>query len=190
MAFEVLNIDRQRAKMPVTMQSTRIITHFPAPGKPLFLLTGFRHVELLLKLGVNFAVLKRIEAAGELSKAAYEQLHDAFTGYDAFFILHNNPHAIDEVRLQRAGFNRMLKQVYLIDLEVLKAHELLVTGLDLEDTVIGLQMPLNATLLHYVREVRKEQRNGGTELYSYVSRHLIKEAERIATLPREALKSA
>jgi len=164
---------------PHTIKASSIVSNFSHKSKEVFLIIDFEHVEILESLEVNYIIFDTIDAVDNLTIEEINDLKEKLKSYLPFFISTNEEDFIGSLKLYKKYFQKLVKRLHLIDLETLKATELITADeLAKNDYPISINLPLLYTFKDYHDEVKEEGRHKPQELSRYLKTLLEIETER------------
>lgn len=164
------NVDRGKKHAPTVQRfSDSIITDCSHMSEVIFLIAGFEHREIMQSLNVNYIIFEHLYIIDSLDIATLDGLKEVLRDFKPFFISTNEEDFIGSLRLHKKHFQKIVKRLYLIDLEILKATELITADeLAQNDYPIGLELPLKYSFKDYVDEVQREGRHYPKTLFEYL----------------------
>lgn len=156
-----------------------IISNFNFKSKIAFIIIGLEHIEIMEKLENDYLILDSIEVLKSLKCDDISHIQKNLLSSRAYFITMNNDDFIGALQLYKTYFQKIFKRISLIDLEVLKAVEIISADeLERNDYQIGLELPYNCSFKAYIDEVIKEDRYKPYDLYEYLKAVLENEIKR------------
>ncbi len=164
---------------PTNIKTKEIIADFSQNSKSLFCVVGLEHKRIMKKLAINYLILKNINILSNLSKAKIKQLQKHILNKNIFFLTTNPSDYLIFLKECKKYFLKSGINLYCIDLEILKAMELIPSEeLNQNDCLIGLKLPLKCTFKAYIDEVISEDRYKPNDLYEYIKEVLELEEQR------------
>lgn len=156
-----------------------IISNFSFKSKIVFIIIGFVHKYIMEKLENDYLILETIESLNKINSEQMSHIKEQLNSGKAYFITINNDDFIGALQLYKTHFQKIFKRISLIDLEVLKAVELISADeLSQNDYPIGLELPKECNFKDYIDEVIKEDRYKPYGLYEYLKAVLENEIKR------------
>lgn len=159
--------------------SSSIVSDFSHKSKAVFMIVDLAHHDILETLQVNYIIFDAVDAVDNLTDEEINDLKEILKGFTPFFISTNQEDFIGSLKLYKKHFQKIVKRLHLIDLETLKATELITADeLAENDYPIGVTLPTPFTFKDYHDEVKEEGRHEPQALSTYLKTLLTIETER------------
>lgn len=160
--------------------TNEIIADFSHKSKMVYLILGLEHLEIMQKLPVNFVIFDSFKTLEDITPYDSITLKEQLKAFIPFFIGTSQDDYIGALKRYKINFEKIVKQMYIIDLEILKAIEIIgLEELQKNDHIIGLELPNDYTLHNYINEVINEARHKPMDLYTYLKNLLSIETQRL-----------
>jgi hypothetical protein len=155
-----------------------IISKIDPKSKNIFCLTGADHKYIMDSLEINYIIMNDIASMVTMGAKKREVLKGNLSGKNIFFLTTSYKDYLAFLTDLKYYFKDTV-QPYCIDLEVLKAYELIPHDeMSLNEYQLGLELLYGDNFKAFVDEVEKEKRHGEEWLNVYVKTLLENEVNR------------
>jgi hypothetical protein len=156
-----------------------IVSNFFIDTDIVYCLTGFEHISIMEKLGVNYLVFYDNQSFTNISKAKNETIVKGVKDKYLIFLTSNDEDYLSFIKSFKE-IEKTYKKIYCFDLEVLKAVSLIPNEeLSQNDYQIGLTVCGNSTFKALIDEVKSDLGFDDKRLYSHIKDVLEIEEKRV-----------
>ncbi len=146
-------------------------------SKNIFFIVGNEHNQIMRNLNVNFIIFN---LNTKLNQSQTLKLKRLLNNFECFFISSVRDDLKSYLKALIIEFKKITNKLYLIDLEILKAIELVSQKeLELNECIFGIQLPKNYTLKNYLDDILKDETNDTKNIFEYFKNLLELETKRL-----------